>query len=130
MKTYTVPLQQNQGIQLSAGDEILPAMASSIREVLAFLSAASAAVVVVLLSVWAAGEEMNDLLSAGTWGVGFVFLGLAIDNREPIASLQLVTGLALLILAWFGTFVSTDFVIAAGLLLAAWVTAGLFKQLR
>ena len=130
MKTYTVPLQQNQGIQLSAGDEILPAMASSIREVMAFLSAASAAVVVVLLSVWAAGEEMNDLLSAGTWGVGFVFLGLAIDNREPIASLQLVTGLALLILAWFGTFVSTDFVIAAGLLLAAWVTAGLFKQLR
>ena len=130
MKTYTMPFQQNQRIQLSAGKEILPAMASSIKEVLALLSAVSAAAVVVLLSVWVAGAEVSDLLGAGTWGVGFVFLGLAVDNREPVAFLQLITGAALLILAWLGTFVSTDFVIASGLLSATWVAAGLFKYLR
>ena len=130
MKTYTMPFQQNQRIQLSANEEILPAMTSSIKEILALLSAVSAAAAVVLLSVWVAGAEVSDLLGAGTWGVGFIFLGLAVDNREPVALLQLITGVALLILAGFGTFLSADFLIASGLLLATWVAAGLFKFLR
>jgi len=128
MKTLTM----NQGHQhhVNAGQKIVPAMAASIREALALLGAVTAATAVILLSVWVAGLEMTDVLGAGIWGVGFIFLGIGVDNRDPGAFFQVLSGLALFVLAWLQTNVSPDFAIVSGILVAAWVAAGLFKRLR
>ena len=84
----------------------------------------------ILLSVWGVGLETNGPVSASIWAVGFIFLGLAVDNNEPKAFLQLLTVIALLVLAWFGSYVSPEFVIVSGFLLAGWVAASLFRHLR
>ena len=145
MKTYSGQLQQDRQIKTlqikttdgpnragstTAGSNIVPVMTVSIREMLALLSALSAATGIVLLSVWVAGMEISNILGAATWGLGFVFLGLAVDNREQTARWQLVTGLALLSLAALQYTVSPDFTIASGVLLAIWVAVGMFRQLR
>jgi hypothetical protein len=62
--------------------------------------------------------------------VGFVFLGIAVDKRDPGAFLLLVTGLALLVLAWLQTAVSSDYAIVSGVLVAGWVAVSIFKRLR
>lgn len=130
MKTLTSPLQQDRRLQTSAGQQIVPAVTASINEVLAMLSAATAVLAIVTFSVWVASLEMSDVLSAGIWGTGFIFFGLAIDNREPKAFFQLVTGVFLLALAWLQTNVSPDYAIVSGVLVAGWVAASVYKRLR
>ncbi len=130
MRTYTATLQQNRQPQSSTGPALIPEIITSIHETLALLSAIIASTAIVLLSVWVAGQEMNDVLGAGIWGAGFVFLGLAIDNREPRAFLQLITGVALLGLAWLQTTGSSDYATVSGVLVASWVAVSVFKRLR
>lgn len=130
MRTYSASLPQHRQVQLTTGGQFIPAMAATGREILALLSAVSAAAAIVLLSVWVAETEMTYLLGAGIWGVGLVFLGLAVDSVEPKAFWRLVTGVILLGLAWLQANVSADYIIVSGLLVAAWVASGLFKRLR
>ena len=130
MKTLISPLHQRCEPQSTADQKFVPAITASINEVLVLLSAFTAAAAIVLLSIWVAGLEMSNVLAASTWGVGFIFLGLAVDNRDPRASLQLASGAALLVLAWLQTNISTDYAIVSGVLVAAWVATSLFKQLR
>ena len=130
MKTLTSQMHQKREFQSAIGQKLVPAMTASINEVLALLSAIIAATAIVSLSIWVTELEMNDVLGAGIWGIGFVFLGIAVENREPRAFLQLVTGVALLILAWLQTSVSADYAIASGALVATWVAVSLFKRLR
>lgn len=130
MKTLTAPIRQDRQVQTTTGLPTFPAMNVSIREILALLSAVISAAAIVLLSVWVAGMEVTAILSASTWGIGFIFLGVAVDNRDPTAFFQLVTGVALLALAWLQNAVSPDFTIVSGVLVAAWVAVSLFKRLR
>ena len=73
---------------------------------------------------------MIAVFSAGTWGISFIFLGMAVDNREPTAFFQLSTGLALMVLAWLHFTVSAEFMILSGVLVATWVSFELFRRLR
>jgi len=130
MKTLTTAIRQNRELSVTTGQSFVPAITASINEVLALLAAVTAATAIVLLSVWVAGREINEILGAGIWGVGFVFLGIAVDNRDPGAFLLLATGLALLVLAWLQTSVSSDYAIVSGVLVAAWVAFSTFKRLR
>ncbi len=131
MRTLTAPIRQDRQLQTTTGLPIFPAMTVSIRGVLALLSAVTSAAAIVLLSVWVAGMEVTAILSATIWGIGYIFLGLAVDSREPTAFfLQLATGVALLALAWLQNAVSPDFTIVSGVLVAAWVAVSLFKRLR
>jgi hypothetical protein len=130
MSTYTAPIQENRRFQTSSVQERIPAMAISIREILALLSAVTVATAIVMLSVWVAGMEVTAILGASTWGVGFIFLGLAVDNREPTALLQLGTGVALLVLAWLQNTVSPDYTIVSGVVLATWLAVAVFRRLR
>ena len=130
MKTLTSPLQQDRGLQTGTGQQFVPAVTVSINEVLAMLSAATAVVAIVIFFVWVATLEMSDVLGAGIWGTGFIFFGLAVDNREPKAFLQLITGVFLLALAWLQTNVSPDFAIVSGALVAGWVATAVYKRLR
>lgn len=130
MKTLTTTILQNRELSKSAGSNLVPSLTSSINEVLALVAAVTVAAAIVLLSVWVSGQEINEVLGAGIWGVGFIFLGIAVDNRDPGAFLQLMTGLALLVLAWLQTSVSSDYAVASGVLVAAWVAIGVYKRLR
>lgn len=130
MKTFNQSIQQPTQIQITTTGSLMPALAASAHEVLALLSAVTLATTIVMLSVWVAGTQMTDVLSAGIWGVGLIFFGLAVDNGEPKAVLQLLTGSTLLALAWLQSNVAADYVIAAGFIVAAWVAVSVFKRLR
>ena len=130
MKTLISPMQQNCEPQKNTVRKFVPATTASINEALALLSAVAAAAAVMLSATWVAGLENRDVVSAGIWGVGIIFLGIAVDNHSPRAFLQLATGVALLVLAWLQTTTSPDFVIVSGGLVASWVAISLFKRLR
>lgn len=130
MKTHTGPIQHHRHYHLTAESRLAPLMVDSFRETLALLSAVIAAIAIVMLSVWVAGMEMHSIFGAFTWGLGFVFLAMAVDSRESFAILQSLTGLSLLVLAWLHNSVSPDFIIVSGVLLAMWVAATLFRQLK
>lgn len=130
MKTLISPLQQNCEPHKTTDQGLIPAITASIEDALALLIPVAAATTVVLSAVWIAGLENSDVASAGIWGVGILFLGMAIDNHDPRAFLQLVTGAVLLVLAWLRTTASPDFAIVSGVLVASWVAIGLFKRLR
>ena len=130
MKTINASLHQPRQVQSLSTGNVIPAMAASAQELLALLSAVALAATIVMLSVWAAGMEMTNILGAGIWGIGFIFFGLAVDSIEPKAILHLVTGVALLVLAWLQANVSADYVIMSGVLVASWVAVSVYQRLR
>jgi len=129
MKTFSASIHDNLNLQSASSRGLIPAMVSSMRDIIALITAGLAAIAVITLSVWAAGMEINTYLGLSTWGVGFIFLGLAVDNDGRVALFQLLTGVAFLILALLQNSVSPDFFIVSGALLATWVAAILFNRL-
>jgi len=130
MKTHTGHVQYHRHIQRSAESRLVPVMVDSFRETLALLGAVIAAIAIVMFSVWTIDTQMQGTFSAVTWGSGFIFLALAVDNRSSTAGLQVITGLGLLVLAGLQSTVSFDFIIVTGILIALWVAASLFRHLR
>ena len=102
----------------------------SFRETLALLGAVSAAIAIVMVSVWVTGTGMQSIFNALIWGLGLIFLAMAVDNNMSKAVLQLITGLSLLVLAGLQNMVSVDFTIAAGVVIALWIAATLFRVLK
>ena len=96
---------------------------------LALFSALTTATGIVLLSVWTVGMGIDNILGAATWGLGFIFLGLAVDNRGLLGLVQGSTGVTILSLACLQNMVSPDFTIATGALLASWVAVVIYRQL-
>jgi len=129
MKTVNASVHQDLGIQSFSSRGHHPAIAVSMRNILALSTAGLAAIAIVTLAVWAAGQEINMYLGMSTWGIGLVFLGLAVDHNGRKALFQSITGVALLILALLQTSVSPNFIIVSGAFLATWVAVVLFKRL-
>jgi len=130
MKTFIAPIQQNPSLRITTGSSLTRVMTIPIRVILAGLGAAVVTVAFVMLSVWAAGLETTGILAAATWGAGFIFFALAVDNRAQSAFLQLASGTALLFLAWLQNTVSPEFAIVSGALVAVWLAVATFRQLR
>jgi len=120
MKTLTATIRETRELQMPAAKSWLGPLTKMLPEILGLAVAVAVAAALVTLSVWLAGKPASPLLAAGTWGLGFVFLGLAFDSREVRAVALGITGLALLALALLQDRVSTDFLIVSGVLLAAW----------
>ncbi len=129
MKTVNVLIHQNLKPQTVASKGLIPAMIASMHDVMALTWAGLSAIAIITLSVWAAGMEINTYLGLSTWAMGFIFLGLAVDNYGRVALFQLLTGVAFLILALLQNSVSPDFIIVSGALLATWVAVVLFNRL-
>ncbi len=129
MKIVSSSIHQNLKPQTVDSRKLVPAMVASMRDIMALTCAGLAAIVIITLSVWAAGLEINTYLGLGTWGLGFIFLGLAVDNSGRVALFQLITGVSFLILALLQNSVSPDFIIVSGALLATWVAVVLFNRL-
>lgn len=130
MKTLDASLWQDQRIRPAVSKKDTPFMTAPLRSIMELAYALLAAAMTVTLSVWAAGLDINAMLGVGTWGLGFIFLGLAVDNQGTIARLQTVTGIVLAVLALLQNNVSPGFTIVSGVLMAAWFAALILKQLR
>lgn len=128
MKTFSAYFQQKQSLDSIAREQLIPAVKASMRGVVVLMCAVLAAILIVTLSVWVTGMEIDPYLGAGTWGLGFIFLGFAVDNHGPAALVQMTSGVALLILAILQNSVSPDFFIISGALVASWVVVLLFKR--
>jgi hypothetical protein len=107
----------------------IPAITISVRDSLVVLSAAVLVSAFILLSVWVAGLDARNAVSAASWGIAIVFLAFAIDSRPRKAVLQSLTALALVVLAWLQLTVAPEWVIATAALLAPWLAASLVKRL-
>jgi hypothetical protein len=130
MKTTTTSISQSRHFYVQPKQGHFTSVVVSTREVLATLSAVTAATAIILLSILAAGVEFTNIIAASNWALGFVFLALAVDNRNSTPVLQLLSGLTLIGLAWLQANVSSDYAIASGVLVAAWVSITLFRKLR
>ena len=129
MKIVSPSIHQNLKSHTVTSKGFIPAMVASMGDIVALTFAGLVAIAVITLSVWAAGIEINPYLGLSTWGLGFIFLGLAVDNHGRIALFQLVTGAAFLVLALLQNSVSPGFIIVSGVLLAIWLAAVIFKRL-
>jgi len=129
MKTLTATtLRETRELETATGQRWLGSMTEILREILGLAVAVAVAAALVTLSVWLAGKPAGPLLAACTWGLGLVFLGLAVDSRGWRAVFLGLTGLALPALALLQDRVSPDFVIVSGVLLAAWAGHGILKR--
>jgi len=128
MKTLTATIREPGELETAAGKRWLGSMTEILREILGLAVVVAVAAALVTLSVWLAGKPAGPLLAAGTWGLGFMFLGLAVDSRGLRAVFLGMTGVALPGLALLQDRVSPDFVIVSGVLLAAWAGHGILRR--
>lgn len=128
MKTLTATMRETRELEKTADKRWLGSMAAILPEILSLAVAVVVAAALVTLSVWLAGRAVGPLLAACIWGLGFVFLGLAVDSRGLRAIFLGITGLVLPALALLQDRVSPDFVIVSGVLLAAWAGHGILKR--
>ena len=129
MKTLNAPMQPNLNIQTDASKGELPDIVASMRSIMALISAGLAAIAIITLFVWLTGTGFKMYFGAIAWGLGFVFLALAMENQGRAAKLQAVTGMALLAMALLQAIVSPDYIIGSGTMLAIWSAAVLYRRL-
>ena len=129
MKTISTPIHKSQKLLPISAKTLVPALTVFARNILVMSGVGTAAIAIITLSVWAAGPDTALYLGAVSWSLGFVFLALAVDSRGPVAKYQMMTGLAMLLLAVLQRSVSPDFGVVAGFLAAVWIVVLLFKRL-
>ncbi|MGA9574957.1 MAG: hypothetical protein WBS20_13540 [Lysobacterales bacterium] len=132
MKTYTTPLDQRQSLQTATrpatAKRLVELLALSARDIVALSVATLAAAAVITLSIWLAAQGASPVPGALTWGLGFIFFALAVNSDSRPAIWRMATAVALSGLALLQDRVSPDFLIVAGVLLAAWVAHTIWKK--
>lgn len=129
MKTFSASTHQSLKLKPKATRKFGPVLSASMRNIMALTWAAVTAFTLITLSVWTAGMEINTYLGAFSWGLGFIFLALALDYDRKHSRYQAMTGVALLFLALLQSTVSPGFMIISGAILAAWLSGAVFKRL-
>jgi len=129
MKMIIWSTHQNTRTESGVIARLASAIAGSLGDLLVLGAAILTSSLIVMLTAWLTAMELNALIGASAWGVGFIFLAMAIDGRGRLALLQSISGGAFLILAMLQNSVSTGFGIIAGVLLSIWVGALVYKRL-
>ena len=129
MKFISTPISPNTELPTVSTHRLIPAMAGTLRDLMFLMSAVLTTAAIITLTVWLAGAEFSVFMGASTWGLGFIFLAMAMDRRGRLALLQAISGGTFLVLALLQNSVSPDFGIIAGVLVAAWVAAVLYDRL-
>lgn len=129
MKTLNAQIQQTQKTRSFITGRLIPVLVSNLRNIMALMYAGLAAAVVITLSIWVTGMGINTFLGVSTWGLGFIFLAVAVDNRGPLALFQVTSGVALLAFSLLQNSLSPNFFILSGVLLASWVAFAVFGRL-
>ena len=93
------------------------------------LVAALPALAIVLAAVWLASTPALAIyLQATLWASGFLFFGLALDAGHRTAVAALLSGIALLLLAYLSSSVAIEFAIIAAAIAAAWTATAVFRR--
>ena len=129
MKTFSASTHESPKLKPIAAKRFGPILAATMRNIMALTWAGMTAFTLIALSVWTGGMEISTYFGAGSWGLGFIFLALALDNDKKLARYQAMTGVVLLILAVLQSSVSPGFMIISGAVLAAWLAGAVFKRL-
>ena len=129
MKYLSTPARPNTELPTVSTRRLIPTMVGTLRDLMILVSAVLTAAVIITLTVWLAGMEFSVFMGASTWGLGFIFLAMAMDGRGRPALLQAISGGTFLVLALLQNSVSPDFGIVAGVLVAVWVAAALYHRL-
>lgn len=129
MKTLNAQIQTERKTRSFTTGRLIPVLASNMRNIMAFTYAGLAAVVVIVLSVWVTGMGIGTFLGVSSWATGFIFLGLAVDSRGPLALFQVASGVALVVFALLQNSLSPNFFLLSGVLLASWVAFAVFRRL-
>ena len=99
------------------------------REALIASTGMLVAVVVILLSAWAATHQALLLLGAVSVALGFLFIGLAVEARHELAAALAATGIAMPVLGAMANSVAPEFGVLAGALVAAWIVYPTLRRL-
>jgi len=129
MKTVSATTHHSLKVKTIATKKLGPILTASMRNIMALTWAGVTALILITLSVWTAGMEINTYFGAGSWGLGFIFLALALDNDKKHARYQLMTGVALLTSALLQGILSPGFMIITAAILGAWVAGAVFRRL-
>ena len=129
MKTLNAQIQTERETRSLTTGRLIPVLISNMRNIMALTYAGFAAVVVMVLSVWVTGMGISTFLGVSSWVTGFIFLGLAVDNRGPLALFQVASGVALAVFALLQNSLSPNFFLLSGVLLASWVAFAVFRRL-
>jgi hypothetical protein len=131
MKTFTAHVHKEGRFQATAFRIHVPAMDISWHDMLALTGALVVVSATAGFWVWVAGiESLSNIVAAGTWGMALVFFGLAVNSRVPVAVLQALTGVALIVLAGMQSTVSPDYAVGSGVLTAVWAGIAACRALR
>ena len=99
----------------------------------AFMTLVSAIPTAAIVLLATAAINVPTILPAAQAGMGltgFVFLALAMDSSRLQAMLQIVTASVLFGLAWASMAVSSEMLIPAAMVVAAWTAAGAITLVR
>ncbi|MFT5140838.1 MAG: hypothetical protein ACI9H8_001628 [Lysobacterales bacterium] len=96
--------------------------------VLRVLAALLPAIVVGVLTVWAISSGFVDHASAVYWGLGFIFLALAVENEGRLAKMLGGSGVILMAFAWLSSRIAPEFGVLAGFILMAWVAIPILRR--
>lgn len=129
MKTFSVSIHQGLKLKPGATQKLGKVLTATMRNIMAVTWATVAALALIALFVWVAGMGVQTYLGAGTWGMGFIFLALALDNDGKYTRYKAMTGVALLTLALLQSSLSPGFMIISGAVLAAWLAGAVFNRL-
>lgn len=129
MKTFSVSIHQGLKLKPGATQKLGKVLTATMRNIMAVTWATVAALALIALFVWVAGMGVHTYLGAGTWGMGFIFLALALDNDGKHTRYKAMTGVALLTLALLQSSLSPGFMIISGAVLAAWLAGAVFNRL-
>jgi len=133
MKSHTAhifDLAHQLPVRITTWQIRIPAMVISVRHVLAVLSAVALVAALVILSVGISEMDMGTYVAGAGWGVALIFLALALDNDTGKAALQVLTALALVVLAWLQFSIATEWVIVSAALVSPWLASGTYRLLQ
>lgn len=132
MTTQTISFQTESRSATRLAKAKIPQWTRSLP-CLAFMTLASALPPMAIVLLATAAINLPTILPAVQAGVGltgFVFLALAMDSSRLLAVLQIVTAAVLFGLAWASMAVSSEMLILAAMVVAAWTGAGTITLLR
>lgn len=129
MKSHTLELPQTEAYENSIDLAWVSRLDSGLQLAVKLAFSLLPALALVIASAWISAQPGWVIyLQAGTWAIGFVFLGLALDSRTiGRVGLNALAGLALFGLTWQSRNFGAELLIVAAVIMASWMAAALFS---
>ena len=129
MKAHIIQLHRNYLPERSFLTRKAWSVASPVRSILIILATALPATAIAVLTVLAFSSQAQGVAAAAIWATGFVFLALSVENNGSRALLLGVSAVVLMLCAWLGSELATEFGVLGGFIVAGWTAFAVSQQL-